>query len=143
MYLSKAEADLLLKILSRTGFARFPDWCRAALRQWSVRLPESQGKIRVELDPEHDGPTISRAQEVLAKEGWGLKEAWRGEPNPDRREDLRRRAGTYLDDAAHLSSILEKLEERRFVLVAGLKAPRRRHVRSKATSPRRRASQEP
>ncbi len=126
--LSSAEAQHLRVILAHTSMESLHDWLRTALRAWSSRIPESQGKVRIELDPERDGPMMSRAQEILAREGHGLHEAWKGEPNPERRAEIRRRAAMLLDDAAHLSTILEKLEERRHVMEEGLKAPRHRYV---------------
>lgn len=128
VWLTPSESKHLQVILSHTSMENFADWVRAALRAWSSRIPESQGKVRIELDPERDRPALSHAQAILARDGSAMTDAWRGEPNPDSRSELRRQAAQLLDDAAHLSSILEKLEERRYVATEGLKAARHRYV---------------
>lgn len=131
MYLSDSEIQDLKRACEQHGFAAFSDLVRAAVRDYSGRIPESKGGIYMRVDPEDFEDTIAAAQEVLAKEGNGLQESWRGDPDPQRRSSLRQRAARYLDAAADLSSLLERFRQRRHVLEQGMRPVRERHREKK------------
>ena len=122
------------------GAPKFSDFVRFCLREISSRTPESQGKVRVELDPDRDAERVSLSQQVLAEKAYALQEAWRGEPNPDRRAALRSRFAALLDAAHEWSAVLEKFEQRRHVLESGLRQPR--HRRKGSSSPATASSSE-
>lgn len=133
-WLSSTEENRYREVCRKYGFESFVDFVRFALREISSRLPESQGKVRIELDPEKDAKRVALAQQSLSEKAYALQEAWRGEWNPERRSELRQQVAELLDAAYEWSVVLEKFEQRRYVLETGLRHPRHRFKDSKSPS---------
>lgn len=127
VYLSKQEARLLDTVCKRRGFAGFSEFVHAAIREMAIRMPESQGRVRVELVPEVHEQFIATSQRVLAQQGNALHDAMQGEPNLERRAEIRAESTRLLDAAFEWSTILQKLEDRRRLLDQEVVHPRHRY----------------
>lgn len=114
---------------------------RAFLREKAhERLPESQGRVRVELDPDEDAPHIERLMVLAETKADGAGRAVRAATDPVRRTGWRNERRDASDDAAWCEDLLDKLRQRKQVLEAGLRDPRHRYVAGVPNQPASSAS---